>query len=167
MKKVKISTEKCLAVYNILGNCKYGKLEDADKIRLWRIVRQLQPVAEGFAADRADAARRLRPEGMDETEQRMAALERERMAAFGDISTPQREQAFVRQLMADSPEYADYRRELARMQQTVGEAVSQMAARTVELAFEPLTEEAFARLMGGNEWTMAQAVAAGEVITGG
>ena len=39
-----------------------------------------------------------------------------------------------------------------------------MADKEVTLDFEPISEDAFTKLMNSNDWTMAQALAVGEII---
>ena len=61
MKKLTLTTEKVLAAFNVLSTAKYSKLDDADKIKVWKITRAMKPVADKFADDRDDAARKLMP----------------------------------------------------------------------------------------------------------
>ena len=61
MKKVKLTTEKVLDAFNVVSTAKYGKLDDQDKVRVWKIARALKPVADKFADDRDDAAKKLMP----------------------------------------------------------------------------------------------------------
>jgi len=42
--------------------------------------------------------------------------------------------------------------------------VKDFADKEVELEIEPLTEDAFAKLMASNEWTMEQAVVLGDIV---
>lgn len=164
MKEVKISTEKCLAVYNILGNCKYGKLEDADKIRLWRIVRQLRPIGEQYSEDCKDAGEKMRSDEFKSLEAKMAELERKEMREFGDISTPQREQEFIMSLMSKNNEYSEYRRKLVEVSALIRKAVEDLAKQEVTINVEALGDDAFAKLMSSNEWTMKQVDLVGSVI---
>jgi hypothetical protein len=47
----------------------------------------------------------------------------------------------------------------------VNDAVKDFAEKEVELEIDPLTEDAFGKLMASNEWTMEQAVVLGDIIT--
>ena len=58
-----LKTEKVLSAYQVLSTAKYGKLDDADKIKVWKIARQMKPVAEKFEDDSKSAAEAMKPEG--------------------------------------------------------------------------------------------------------
>ena len=76
MKNFKIETSKVVSAYNVLSTAKYGKLDDADKIKVWKIARALKPVATKFEEDNKDAAEKLKPEGFDEKLQNAQEYER-------------------------------------------------------------------------------------------
>lgn len=48
----------------------------------------------------------------------------------------------------------------------VADAVKEFADKEVEIEFEPLSEDAFGKLMASNEWTMEQTVEIGMLIVG-
>ena len=63
--KKQIKTDALLKVFNVLNGAKYGKMDDADKIRVFKIVRKLKPIAEAFEDESKDAAEKLKFEGFD------------------------------------------------------------------------------------------------------
>lgn len=151
MKKT-IKTEDALKAYNIISQAKYSKMDDADKVRAWKIARALKPVATRFDEDSRDAADKLKPTD-DFTERLGKAQEYERLTKEGqptiDIMTTADYHAFVK--------------EFQKYNQLVADAVKEFGAKEVELDFEPLTDDAFGKLMASNEWTMEQATALGEL----
>ena len=66
MKKT-VKTSEILSTFNVLSNAKYGKMEDSDKIKVWKICRKLKPIATKFDEDTKDAAEKMKPtEDFDE-----------------------------------------------------------------------------------------------------
>ena len=61
MEKQTIKTEKVLNAYRVLSTAKYGKMDDGDKIKVWKIARTLKPVADKFEDDSKDAAEKFKP----------------------------------------------------------------------------------------------------------
>ena len=97
-----LKTEKVLSAYQVLNTAKYGKLDDADKIKVWKIARQMKPVAEKFEDDSKSAAEAMKPECFDE--QVCKAQEYERVTRDP--------QADASQLEMGAAEYAAFQREL-------------------------------------------------------
>ena len=58
----KVKTEQVLGAFNVLNTAKYAKMDDADKIKVWKIARALKPIATKFDEDSKDAAEKLKPE---------------------------------------------------------------------------------------------------------
>ena len=157
MKKIKIKTSKVLDAYNVLNTAKYGSMEDADKIKVWKIARALKPFATKFDDDSKDAAEKMKPKmkgGFDELLQK--AQEYERM---------QRDpKADMKKLPMGPAEYDAFIKELKAYNKLVGDAVKDFADKEVEIDFEPLSEEAFGKLMASNDWNMSQVVALSEIV---
>jgi len=61
-------------------------------------------------------------------------------------------------------EYEAFVKEFKEYNRLVGKAIEDFAKKEVKIEFEPLTDEAFAKLMTSNEWTMGQVVALSEII---
>lgn len=154
MKKMTLKTDKVLKAYNIISQAKYTKLDDADKIKVWKIARALKPVATKYDEDTKDAAEKLKPEGFDESLRK--AQEYERIAKDKDANASGLEMG--------AAEYGKFIGELQKYNRLVNDAVREFADKEVELTFDALSEEAFTKLMNSNDWTMAQALAVGEII---
>lgn len=153
MKKITIATEKVLAAYNVLSTAKYNKLEDADKIKVWKIARALKPIATKFDDDSKDAAEKMKFDGFDELLQKAQEYERT-----------------IRNTEKDSEgraaEYGKFVGEFNAYQKLVNDAVKEFANKEVEVEFEKLSEDAFGKLMASNEWTIEQTIMIGSVICG-
>ena len=148
--KTTIKTEKVLKVYQILNTTKYGKLDDADKVKVWKIARKLKPVATKFDEDSKDAAEKLKPyEGFEDDLQK--AQEYERLKGVN--------------AKMDIDEYQKFIAKFKAYQELVGKAVKEYADVEVEVEFDTISEDAFSKLMASNEWTLDQAVEIGEFIT--
>ena len=155
MKKT-ISTEKVLLAYRVLSTAKYSKLDDADKIKSWKIARAMKPVATQFEDDSKDAAEKLKPSDYDFDAMLQKAQEYEQM---------QRDpKADMTKAPMGPAEYADFIKKFQDYNKLVGDAVKEFADKKVEVDFEPLTEESFGKLMASNDWTVHQAMLLGEII---
>lgn len=149
MKKITIKTEDALKAYNVLATAKYSKLEDADKIKVWKTVRGLKPVAEKFEEDSRDAAERLKPEG-DYNERLAKAQEYERLVKQADFAPEN--------LPIGAAEYAAFVEEFKSYNKLVNDAVREFAEKEADVDIDPISEDAFGKLMASNDWTMAQAM---------
>lgn len=148
--KTTIKTEKVLKVYQILNTTKYGKLDDGDKVKVWKIARKLKPVATKFDEDSKDAAEKLKPyEGFEDDLQK--AQEYERLKGVN--------------AKMDIDEYQKFIAAFKAYQELVSKAVKEYADVEVEVEFDTISEDAFSKLMASNEWTLDQAVEIGEFIT--
>ena len=152
----KIKTSEILAAYNVLNTAKYGSMEDADKIKVWKITRALKPIATKFDEDSKDAAEKMKPKDKDFDETLQKAQEYERM-----IRDPK---ADTKKLPMGAAEYDAFIEKFKEYNKLVGKAVEEFANKEVKVSFEPLSDDAFGKLMSSNEWTMGQAVALSEII---
>lgn len=156
MKKT-IKTSEVLAAFNVLNSAKYGSMSDEDKIKVWKITRALKPIATKFDEDSKDAAEKMKPKyegGFDETLQK--AQEYERMIHDTKVD--------AKKLPMGAAEYDAFIKEFKEYNKLVGKAIEDFAKKEVKIEFEPLADEAFAKLMTSNEWTMGQVVALSEII---
>lgn len=153
--KKSVKTSEILAAFNILSSAKYGSMDDADKIKVWKITRVLKPIATKFDEDSKDAAEKFKADVNDFDELLPKAQEYENLLRTNSD-------------MSKSPigaaEYDAFIKEFKKYNSLVGKAVDEFANKEVELSFEPLSEDAFGKLMGSNEWTMGQAVALSEIV---
>lgn len=153
----KIKTGKVLDAYRIISGAKYTKMDDADKIKVWKIARALKPVADKFEDDSKDAAEKMQP-SEDFADNLQKAQEFERMTNKKDFDASK--------LPMGAAEYNKFIRELQDYNRLVADAVREFADKEVEIEFEPLSEESFGKLMASNEWTMEQTVEIGMLIVG-
>jgi len=151
MKKT-LKTEAVLEVWNILNAATYKKLDDADKIKLYKTARVLKPIAKQFEEDSKDAAEKLKPEGLDGQLEKAKEYESKKPKGEDTPMTDEEYQAFIRDMW--SP-----------FNQLVAKAVKEFAEKEVEVDIEPLTEEAFGKLMASNDWSVDKAMIIGEFIT--
>lgn len=147
--KRKVKTSEIINLYKIIGAAKYSKMSDDDKIRTWKIVRKLKPIAEQFDADAKDVSERMKPTD-NFVERWQRAQEYEQSGKTSDIM--------------NLTEYNEFCKELKDYNQLVGKAIDEMLTNDVEVDFEPLTEEAFSQLMSCNEWTIQQATLIGDFV---
>jgi len=159
MATIKLTAEKILSAYNILSAAKYSKLDDRDKIRLWKITRTLKPVAEQLDQDQKSAAEKFKEELADFDE---------RLAMAQDFS---RIMDNVRGVKPDdlpmSPqEFMETTRQIRQYNRNVAEATQAYANEEKELEIDTISEEAFLKLINSNDWTFGHISAVGEVITG-
>jgi hypothetical protein len=155
--KTKITTEKVLNAYRIISGAKYTKIDDADKIKVWKIARALKPVATKFDEDSKDAAEKFKP-SEDFADNLQKAQEFERITKDKDFDASK--------LPMGAAEYNEFIKKFQDYNRLVGEAVKEFAEKEVEIEFEPLSEESFGKLMASNEWTMEQTVEIGMLIVG-
>lgn len=150
----KVKTEKVLGAFNVLNTAKYAKMDDADKIKVWKIARALKPIATKFDDDSKDAAEKLKPEGFDDDLRKAQEYERVTKDKEADAS----------KLEMGAAEYGEFIKKLKEMNKLVADALKEFANKEVDIDFEPISEDAFTKLMASNDWTMEQAVMIGELI---
>lgn len=154
--KTTVKTEKVAKAYGILSTARFSKMEDADKIKVWKIGRALKPVADKFKDESEDAAEKMKPEGFDEKYQKAQEYERVMRDKGADASKPE----------MGAAEYSKFVTEVQSYNRLVADAVKEYAEKEVELEFEPLPDETFEKLMVSNEWTLEQALELGMLIIG-
>lgn len=156
MKKT-IKTSEILAAYNVLNAAKYGSMEDADKIRVWKITRVLKPIATKFDEDSKDAAEKMKPKyegGFDETLQK--AQKYERMTHDTKVD--------AKKLPMGAAEYDAFIKVFKAYNDLVTKSVEEFAKKEVTINIEPISESAFGKMMDSNDWTFGQTTALSEII---
>lgn len=155
MKKIKVKTSEILNAYNVLNNAKYGSMEDSDKIKVWKIARALKPVATKFEEDNKDAAEKFKPKDADFDEKLVNAQEFERLRnSGGDMSKAKMGVAQYEEFIAKFSEYNNL----------VRKAVEEFANKEIEVEFDPLSDNAFGKLMASNEWKMSDVLVLSDII---
>lgn len=156
MKKT-IKTSDILNAYNVLKMAKYSAMEDADKIKAWKIARALKPIATKFDDDSKDAAEKLKPEidgGFDEVLGKVQEYERMVRDTKADMT----------KLPMGAAEYNAFITKLKEYNKLVGKAVEEFANAENEIDFEPLSEAAFVKLIASNDWTVGQVEVLGDIV---
>jgi hypothetical protein len=151
MKKIK--TSDVLVAYNILSGSRYSNLSDVDKIKVWKIAREMKPIATKFEEDAKDASEKFRPEG-DYNEMLQKAQDYERI-----IRNNSKEETPI-----SDKEYKEFVEGFKSYQNLVNAAINEFANKEVEFNFEPLSEEAFGKLMSSNDWTIDQSMTLGDIL---
>jgi hypothetical protein len=153
MKKLTLTTEKVLKAYNIIAQARYTKMDDADKVRLWKIASALKPVATKYDEDSKDAAEKLKPEGFDEKAMKWNETRDKISAGIKD------------DLPMSQAESIDFLYHVINpYNENVNSALEELKGKEVELEFNALTEDAFVKLMSSNEWNMEQVAMVGDIV---
>ena len=123
----KIKTEEVLAAYNVLGSAKYTKLEDAEKIAVWKIARALKPVAVEYKETKEDAETKLKPTkestGYDYDEQMQKAVVFENLRRMPDADMTKAEMG--------PAEYGEFLKESTSYTKRVNDALREYAHKDV------------------------------------
>ena len=143
MKSLRIKTKEVSEVFQILNGCKYTKLEDADKVKVWKIGRALRPVAEKFNEDSQSAAESMKP--TEDFSERFQQAQEYEKAKSENRAAP-----------ISEDEYMKFVDEFRKYNDLVNKAINDYAEKEVELEIETISEDAFGKLMSSNEWTVAQ-----------
>ena len=151
--KKKTKAENVAQVYNILNAAKYSKLNDDERIALWKITRVMKPVALKLKDDIQDAAQHMKPS--DDFDQRLTIARQYEQA--------QRDGKEFDKLSKE--DYDAFIQEWREYSKLVDTAVKEFADEEVEIDIEPITEEMLSRLMASNDsWTMENAVIVSDMI---
>jgi hypothetical protein len=154
MTKKILKTENVLAAYRVLGGAKYAKLSDEDKIKVFKICIALKPIATKYDEDSKDAAEKLKP--FDDYDEKLAEAQE-----YDRVSRDKN--ADASQLKMGAAEFNAFVKEMNHYQDLIGKALKDEMEKEVEVEFEPISEDALLKLMNSNDWTVAQAMAVGEV----
>ena len=152
---MKLSTDQIYKAFYVLMQAKYGKLDNEEKIKVWKIARAMKPIAEKFREDSEDAQEKMKPTD-DFDQQLMKAQEYEREIHKTDFDATK--------LPMGAAEYGKFVEEFKAYQKLVNETIKEFAEKEVTVEFEPLTEDAFGKLMASNDWTLEQVATLGEII---
>ena len=154
MVKKTIKTDKILSAFRVLNTAKYAKMDDADKIKVWKIARALKPVADKFDDESKDAAEKMKP-SEDFTDKLQNAQEFERMRNANED---------MKKAPMGAAEYGEFIKQFQEYNKLVTDAIKEFADKEVEVEFEPLTEEAFGKLISSNDWDMSKVMEIGAII---
>ena len=149
--KKSIKVVEIAKLYNQLSKTGYSKLNDDDRIRLWKTLRSMKPVVDKFEEDKKAAANDLMPQG-DFILKYQRALAYEKAEDKSTVNMTQEE-------------YNQFAQEFKSFTNLVNKAIEELNNTMVEIDIYPLDEEGFSRLMASNDWTMEQVLAISDYIT--
>ena len=149
--KKSLKTEEIVNAYGILKDAKYQKLEDSDKVKVWKISRAMKSVATQYEEDRIDASKTFVTEEVARNLHKAQEYERKRNAGLEDLP------------MTDE-EYQEYIKEFLKCKALVESALKESLEKETELGFEPLSEDAFGKLLASNDWSLSQADVLGFIV---
>lgn len=142
MKKT-LKTVEILNAYEILSKAKYQKLNEDDKIKVWKIQRALKPIAQKFNEDKADASENLIP--TDFMNRLSKAQEYEALKKQGEENLP-----------ITDVEYIKVLKEIKNYNRLIAKALKEIEEKEVTITFEPISEKAFGELMSSNDWSLKE-----------
>ena len=145
MKSLSLTTEKITKAFKVLDEARYQKLSDDDKVKVWKISRKLGPIALKYEEEALDAERKLMPsEDFPQKLQKVLAYEKALDEGKKDSLPMTREEhdAFAKEYFA----YKDL----------LNKATAELKEKEATIEFEPLSENAFGKLMSSNDWTLKQ-----------
>lgn len=149
--KKSIKVVEIAKLYNQLSKTGYSKLNDDDRIKLWKTLRSMKPVVDKFEEDKKAAANDLMPKG-DFILKYQRALAYEKIEDKSTVNMTQKE-------------YNQFAQEFKSFTNLVNKAIEELNNTMVEINIYPLDEEGFSRLMASNNWTMEQVLAISDYIT--
>lgn len=140
MKKT-LKTEDILNTYELLKNVDYQKLEDSDKVKVWKAVRQLKPVADQYEDAQQDAVKSLVPEDFTDNLRKAQAYEQQRAAG-------------AKELPMTEKDYKAFIVEFQKYNKLLTDALQEQKDKEYEIEYEPLTEDALGLLVVSNNWSL-------------
>lgn len=140
MKKT-LKTEDILNTYELLKNVDYQKLEDSDKVKVWKAVRQLKPVADQYEDAQQDAVKNLVPEDFTDNLHKAQAYEQQRAAG-------------AKELPMTEKDYKAFIVEFQKYNKLLTDALQEQKDKEHEIEYEPLTEDALGLLVVSNNWSL-------------
>ncbi len=139
-------TFEIVDAYQLIGNAKYNKLEDADQIKIWKLSRILKPIAMQADEAQQDAMKSLIPDEFKEQVKKAQEYNNARKAGVKEG------------LPMTDEEYLAYLKDFRKYNNLVGKAFDEVLQKEVKLEFEPLSEDVVGQLVICNGWPMAQAL---------
>ena len=143
MKSIELKTNDVLNAYTLLGNAKYQKLSDDDKIKVWKIQKALKPVAVAYYEETQDAEEKLKPSDTFDKDCQLGA-QFEKAKANGE------------ELPISKERYQELNAQFRNYIKLVSDALKESKEKIVKIDFEPLSEDAFGKLMASNDWTLKE-----------
>ena len=152
----KVKTKEVLVAWQVLGQAKYDKLDNDQKVHVFHIGQQLKPIATAFSDYSADAAEKMQPSA-DFQERWDKAKVYETMTA--------NPKADMEQLPMGPAEYKEFMvKEYFPFDRLWKKAIKDEGDKEVELKFDPISEEVLFALADTNKWNVDQTTAVAAVV---
>ena len=152
----KVKTKEVLVAWQVLGQAKYDKLDNDQKVRVFHIGQMLKPIATAFSDYSADAAEKMQPSA-DFQERWDKAKVYETMTA--------NPKADMEQLPMGPAEYKEFMvKEYFPFDRLWKKAIKDEGDKEVELKFDPISEEVLFALADANKWNVDQTTAVATVV---
>ena len=138
---MKVSVKKIVEAYELLGNAKVSKLEDADKIKILKARKAMRPTANEYEAFEKDCQEAMKYEGFDADIEPYTVAHNKIRQGKGNEITEDEAKAYGRVMEYDMK---------------VRKALYDEQNKEVEIEIEKLSEGSDIKLMSANDWTPNQ-----------
>lgn len=138
-----MKTTDIYMTFNLLNIAKLTKMDDKDKFLVIKAVRQLKPIATDFSEAIEDAREKLKAENHSEWIKRADKWNAENAKKKTSELTPE-----------DIDKRDKINEYFNSYNKKVNDCLKEEADKEHELTYTRLSEEAFAKLMASNDWTM-------------
>ena len=132
---MKMKTIDAAVAYNALNAAKLTKMDDADKVKVLKTLRNLKAVATPYFDFVRDAEEKMKPEGYD-----------------GMQRKAQQWQAEGQKTTLTAAEQLELDRFFKQYRKSVDEAAREEGDKEVEVKIGKLSEDAFQKLVASNDW---------------
>lgn len=139
-----MKTIEIVEAYKILSQAKYQKMSDDGKIKVWKITRQLRPIALQFEEEQNDAKEKLIPS--EDFMQKLQKAQQYELSLKNKDIIPN----------ISKEEYEKFIQEFIKYNNIINDALKEISEKEVNLIFEKISEEEFGKLMASNDWNMDQ-----------
>lgn len=137
-----MKTIEIVKAYRIINEAKLTKMEDADKYKVIKAIRAMKPIATSFEDFTKDAQERLKGEEFANMQKKAEQWQKE-----GEKTT-----LTMDERIAINRFFTDYNKR-------VEECVKDEAEKEVSPEYGRLSEEAFSKLIGSNDWSVKEILA--------
>ena len=143
-----LTTDKIVVLFEVLGEVKMTKLRDSDKLLIIKILKKLKPIALNFEIYQKDAYERLKPRNWEEISTKLKQWQSE-----GDENTTLtiEEKRIINKAMSH---YED----------SVKASIHDELDVEYNLNYTKLSDSAFEKLLGSNDWSAKTALFVSECI---
>lgn len=144
---MKLKIEKIVSVYTILKDAKLTKMESADKFKVIKAIRPMQPIAEEWNNFISNVDKKLQKENHDEIIEKAQKWQRE-----GEETTLSQE------------EKIEVNKYLLEYQKEKEACINDELEKEEELSFDKINDSAFEKLIDSNDWKVTEILLLESVI---